>query len=134
MSKETCSEGQGLLEWGQRRKETPPHGTCSRGAACVDVSLPGPLRESVLSCFRRVRLCDPVDCSPPGSSVHGISQARLLEWVATPPCSVSSRPRDRTRVSYVSCIGRRVLQHHLGRPPRAVPSELFAVNYLTPKP
>ena len=30
----------------------------------------------------RVRLCDPVDCSPPGSSVHGILQARILEWVA----------------------------------------------------
>ena len=32
----------------------------------------------------RVRLCDPVDCSPPGSSVHGILQARILEWVAIP--------------------------------------------------
>ena len=30
-------------------------------------------------------LCDPMDCSPPGSSVHGISQARILEWVAFPP-------------------------------------------------
>ena len=30
-------------------------------------------------------LCDPLDCSPPGSSVHGISQARILEWVAVPP-------------------------------------------------
>ena len=40
------------------------------------------------SCFNRVlcvTLCDPVDCSPPGSSVHGISQARTLEWVAFPP-------------------------------------------------
>ena len=32
----------------------------------------------------RVHLCDPVDCSPPGSSVHGISQARILEWVVIP--------------------------------------------------
>ena len=31
-----------------------------------------------------VRLCDPIDCSPPGSSAHGISQARILEWVAFP--------------------------------------------------
>ena len=30
-------------------------------------------------------LCDPMDCSPPGSSVHGILQARILEWVAMPP-------------------------------------------------
>ena len=36
----------------------------------------------VLSCFSRVRLCDPVDCSPPSSSVRGILQARILEWVA----------------------------------------------------
>ena len=32
----------------------------------------------------RARLCDPMDCSPPASSVHGISQARILEWVAIP--------------------------------------------------
>ena len=39
-------------------------------------------------------LCDPVDCSPPGSSVHGILQANLLEWVAVPFSRGSSRPRD----------------------------------------
>ena len=39
----------------------------------------------VLSCFHHVWLCDPVDCSPPGSSVHGILQARTLEWVPCPP-------------------------------------------------
>ena len=63
-------------------------------------------------------LCDPVDCSPPGFSVHGIFQARILEWVATPSSKGSSRPRDRTRVSYISCIGRWFLyhQHHLGSP------------------
>ena len=38
-----------------------------------------------LSRFSRVQLCDPMDCSPPGSSVRGISQARMLEWVAMPP-------------------------------------------------
>ena len=41
-------------------------------------------------------LCDPVDCSPPGSSVHGILQARVLEWVAMPPSRGSSWPRDWT--------------------------------------
>ena len=41
-------------------------------------------------------LCDPTDCSPPGSSVHGISQARVLEWVAIPFCRGSSHPRDQT--------------------------------------
>ena len=44
-------------------------------------------------------LCDPVDCSPPNSSVHGILQARLLEWVAMPVSRESSQPRDRTQVS-----------------------------------
>ena len=39
-------------------------------------------------------LCDPVDCSPPGSSVHGILQARILEWVALPSSRGSSQPRD----------------------------------------
>ena len=42
--------------------------------------------------------CDPIDCSPPGSSDHGILQARILEWVAM-PSREPSRPRDRTRVS-----------------------------------
>ena len=52
-------------------------------------------------------LCDPVDCSPPGSSAHGLSQARILEWVAMP----SSQARDWTCISYVSCIDRQVLYH-----------------------
>ena len=50
----------------------------------------------MLSCFSHVRLCDPMDCSPPGSSVHGILQARILEWVATLSCRGSSWPRDRS--------------------------------------
>ena len=48
-------------------------------------------------------LCDPVDCSPPGSSVHGILQARILEWV--PFSRGSSKPRDWTQVSCIA--GRR---------------------------
>ena len=43
--------------------------------------------------------CDPTDCSPPGSSVHGISQVRILEWVAISFSRGSSRPRDWTWVS-----------------------------------
>ena len=49
-------------------------------------------------------LCDPMDCSLPGSSVHGTLQARILEWVATPFSRGSSQPRDRT---WVSCIAGR---------------------------
>ena len=57
--------------------------------------------KSLQSCLT---LCNPVDCSPPGSSVHGILQARTLEWVATPSSRGSSQPRDQTRASYSSCI------------------------------
>ena len=49
-------------------------------------------------------LCDPMDWSPPGSSGHEISQARILEWVALSFFRGSSQPRDRTWVSYT--IGR----------------------------
>ena len=44
-------------------------------------------------------LCDLMDCSPPGSSLHGILQARILEWVAIPLSRGSSPPRDQTQVS-----------------------------------
>ena len=50
-------------------------------------------------------LCDPRDYSPPGSSVHGILQAGILEWVAISSSRGSSPPRDRTRVSWI--LGRR---------------------------
>ena len=56
--------------------------------------------------------CNPMDCSSPGSSVHGISQARILKWVAISFSRESSWPRDRT---HVSCFGRRLLyqqSHH----------------------
>ena len=46
-----------------------------------------------------VRLCDPMACSPPGSSIHGILQARILEWVAMPSFMGSSQPRDQTQGS-----------------------------------
>ena len=49
-------------------------------------------------------LFDSMDCSPPGSSVHGILQARVLEWVAMPSSRVSSWPRDQTPVSHI--VGR----------------------------
>ena len=52
-------------------------------------------------------LCSPIDCSPPGSSVHGILQARTLEWVAMLSSRGFSQPRDWTQVS---CIGE---QSHL---------------------
>ena len=65
---------------------------------CVHVKL-------IQSCLT---LCNPMDCSPPGSSVHGIFQARLLEWVAMPSSRGSSLSRDRTRVS---CMGKQIPYH-----------------------
>ena len=78
--------------------------SCYRQYACVHAKL-------FQSC---PPLCNSMDCSLPGSSVHRILQARILEWVAM-PSSTSSRgsswARDGTHVSYVSRIGRRVLCH-----------------------
>ena len=56
-------------------------------------------------------LWDPMDCSPSGSSVHGISQARILEWIDISFSRGSSRPRDRNFVSCISCISRWLLRH-----------------------
>ena len=56
-------------------------------------------------------LCDPMDCSLPGFSVHGISQARILEWVAISSSRASCWLRHQTHVCCVSCIGRRILDH-----------------------
>ena len=58
----------------------------------------------MLSHFSYVRLCKPIDCSLPGSPVYGILQARILEWVASLFYRGSSQPRDRTPVSYISCL------------------------------
>ena len=71
----------------------------SRGCCClVTESCPYSLRPHGL-------------CSPPGSSVHGISQARILEWVAMSSSREFSWPRARTRVSWVSCFGKWVIYH-----------------------
>ena len=76
----------------------------------------------ILTCAKShqscLTLCDPMDCSPAGSSVHGILQARILEWVVTTFSRGSSWPRDLTGISYISCMGRWVLYHyhHLGSP------------------
>ena len=53
-------------------------------------------------------LCDPMNWSPLGSSVHGILQARILEWIAMHFSRGSSQPRYLT---HVSCIGRQILYH-----------------------
>ena len=52
-----------------------------------------------------------MDCRPPGSSVHIIFQARILEWGAISSSRGSSQPRDWTYISYISCIGLQILYH-----------------------
>ena len=65
------------------------------------------LIESVLhcTCAQSLQSCptlsDLMDCNPPGSSVHGILQARILEWVGMPSSRGSSPPRDQTHTSYI---------------------------------
>ena len=58
----------------------------------------------VLSHFNRVQLCNPMDCSLPGFSVHGIFLTRILGWVAMSSSRGSSQPRDWTCISCISCI------------------------------
>ena len=59
--------------------------------------------QSLQSCLT---LCDPMDCSSPGSSVHGIVQATILERVAMPSSRGSFPPRSRTHISCISCTGK----------------------------
>ena len=77
--------------WGSQQ----PHPTATH----VFLSCPGPH-----ACVLRRFSHDPVDCSARGSSVHGVLQASILEWVAIPFSRGSSPPRGRTWVSYISCI------------------------------
>ena len=80
-------------------------------------------------------LLDPIDSSPTGSSVPGILQARILEWVAISFSRVSSWPRDRTCFSCISFIGRWILYHWAiweALPQTAANSfslELFSLDY-----
>ena len=60
---------------------------------------------SLVCCFLR----PPLDCSPPGSSVHGILQAKIVEQVAMPSSGGTSLPQDRTHIPYGFCIDRWVL-------------------------
>ena len=69
---------------------------CAQGLSCWLVA------QSFLT------LCNPMDCSPPDSSVHGISQARILDWVAISFSRGSSQPRNQT---HISCIGKWILYH-----------------------
>ena len=70
-------------------------------------------------------LCDPMDCSSPGFSFHGIFQARIREWVDISSSRESSQPGERTHVSCVSCIGRWIVYHCTTWEAPPVPSNSF---------
>ena len=104
--------------------------SCRRGAltlALVACRVRGPLNnweiERCIDCCCLVAktfltLLRPVDYSPWDSSNHGISQARILDWVAISFSRESSWSRNQTCISFISCFGRQVLYHycHLGSP------------------
>ena len=80
------------------------------------------LRAKLLQSY--LTLCDLMECSPLGSSVHGILQAKMLEWVAIFSFRGSSRLRDQTHVFHVSCT-----DWEAGSSP-LVPQLLLSLNFL----
>ena len=90
-------------------------------------------KHMVIYCYLVVKscpaLCDAMDCSPPGSSVHGIFQARILEWVPISSSRASSQSRDRT---CISCIDRWILYKtlsHLGSPWLSILYYILSILY-----
>ena len=102
---------------GRRQKSQGFHPTTSWGNSVYSTLAPW-LVFAAVAAESRLTLCNPMDCSPPGSSVREIFQARILEWVAISASRGSLRPRDQTQVSRISCIDRQILLplSHLGSP------------------
>ena len=101
-----------LTSYGARENRSKPSWVCQDNHHMNNFScLPSFLQNKYLSVCAHAKLlqscltiCDLMDCSLPGSSVHEILQARVLEWVSLPFSRGSSQPRDQTEVFYVSCI------------------------------
>ena len=88
--------------WTAAYQATPSMGF-SRQEDWSELPFPSPMHESESEVTQSCpTISDPMDCSLPGSSVHGILQARILEWVAMPFARGSSQPRDRTQVSCIA--------------------------------
>ena len=91
--------------WGGAQAEgaQPPAPHLGAGAPALRCSLLASPTRRLATVFRSLcsTLCDPMDCSPPGSSAHGILQARILEWVAIPFSRGSSQPRDQTQATHI---------------------------------
>ena len=84
-----------VYRWKEIDTQIPVHVCSSRTTWCPE----GELKWSEVSLLSRVRFCNPMDCSPSRSSIHGILQARILEWVVISFSRRTSWPRDRTQVS-----------------------------------
>ena len=97
-----------MRKLGQHQKKEQPssssqlHPFCATITLVADQHLPRELKKESEVAQSCLTLCNPVDCSPPGSSVHGILQARILEWVAISFSRGSSWPRDRTQASHIA--------------------------------
>ena len=83
------------MSWIPREPGTMPKETTDlEDRLLKELKLLRGIRMIASMCAKLLQLCDPVDCSLPGSSVHGILQARILDWVAMPSSRGSSCPRD----------------------------------------
>ena len=71
-------------------------------SSCVATEVPAQLQGVKVKVLVASTLCEPMDCSPPGSSVHRILQPRILEWVSIPFSRWHSWPRDQIQVSYIA--------------------------------
>ena len=92
----------------------------------IDFHIQAEVKVKVLVTHLCPTLCDPMNCSLPGSSVHGILQARRLEWVAIPFSRGSSQPNDGTQVS---CIAADSLHlRHQGSPIQANDQQMDGVG------
>ena len=84
-------------------------------SSMLECQLGTPTMETVCMYAKSLQSCltlyDPMDCNLPDSSIHGILQSRILEWIPMPSSRGASPLGDRTRISYVSCLGRQVLYH-----------------------
>ena len=103
--------GLGIIPWRRARLPTPVfwprefhelHGVAKSRTRLSDFHFHSALRVGVLTCFSCVWICDPMNCSPPGFSIHGPLKARLLEWVSMLFSRGSSWPRDWTLVSFIT--------------------------------
>ena len=111
---------------------SPLQRTFASASGCGCWSLAASTYYILLAAAQLLLLCptlwDAVDCSPPGSSAHGVLQARILEWVAMPSSRGSFWPRDQTHFSCISCIA---AGFFTTEPPRRSIYSLYSVSSLT---